>query len=128
MIGRYNGELVVSEHAIDRWCERMNTKLDKHNPEDRQQAARELVEAFRKYAKFSEYQENGRRLYTYSITRHVNGRQVVEDVSIVVEVDGKEIITCWSNERIDDRELYRQELRHWKRQQQRRLRERLSYV
>lgn len=114
-------DIVASLHAIERWCERINTTLDKTNKEDRKKASKELVSAFKTHAKFKELQESGRRLYTYKQTRYVNGRKVVEEISIVVELDGKEIVTCWSNEELDDRILFEEEVSRWERQQRQRL-------
>lgn len=118
---RKDSVVEASFHAIDRWCERINPKLDKNNEKDREQAARELVSSFKKDATFGELQDSGRRLYTYKKTRTVNGRKIVETVSIVVETDGKEIVTCWINEDEDKKSLFQEEISRWERQQRQRL-------
>lgn len=117
--------VVASEHAIDRWCERMRPDLDATNKGDRQIAAQEMLDAFYHLSKFEELQDSGRMLFVYTISKVLYGRKVVEDISMIVEYDGSNIVTCWSNERMEDEKVRMHEIDAWRMQQKRRTLERL---
>lgn len=97
----------VSEHAIDRWCERVGIYLDASNPNHRDRARKELTQIYQAYSKFVELQESGRRLYVHRI----KGDKSYHDIYIVV--DQNELVTCWVRERPFEEIQRQKEIENW---------------
>lgn len=114
---RKPGEVGVWEHAVQRWCERIEKRLDWTKAHDYKIAEQHLKDFFYERAEFVAILENGRFLFAYLSDS--------DDSDVFFVLEGANIVTVWDRHPADSEIEQAIELSRWKVKQKQKTLERL---